>query len=113
VINFNPQVLTDAFTVNTAEITIPMSFGDTVQILDNNPNRIAIIFSAHTGPSIINIRPPQSENDGIWLADGAGPLILDYRNHGAMVGYAWYALNGAPFSDGQISVITSSYRPDR
>ena len=112
-INFNPQVLTDAFTVTTAEHTIPGMFGQTVQILENNPNRIAIIFSAFDGASVINIRPPQSERDGIYVPDLTAPTILDYRNHGAMVGYAWYALNTNPFGDSYISVIASSYRPDR
>jgi hypothetical protein len=113
VINFNPQVLTEAFTVSTEEITIPAMFGQTVQILENNPNRICIIFSAFEGASVINIRPPQTERDGIYLPDLAAPTILDYRNHGAMLGYAWYALNTNPFGDSYISVITSSYRPDR
>lgn len=112
-INFNPQILTDAFKVSTDVITVPAVMGDTVQILENDPNRIAILFTGYTGPSIVNIRPPESDQDGFWLPDGQQPMILDYRNHGAMVGYAWYALNGAPFEDSYISVITSSYRPDR
>lgn len=88
-------------------------FGNAVQILENDPNRIAIIFSAYVGPSIVNISQPEDEHDGFWLGDSQGPLILDYRNHGAMVGYSWYALNANPFSDGYVSAIVSSYRPDK
>lgn len=87
--------------------------GDTVQVLENNPNRIAVIFTAGSGPSTLNITPPTTASDGMYIYFTGGNIILDYRNHGAMVGYSWYAYNSAMMGDVEVSVIQSSYRPQR
>ena len=108
-INYNPQVLTDAFSVSTT--TTSLMGGAVEQILENNPNRVAVIFQAYEAPVIINIRRPSSSYDGFSLYTGLSPFVLEYRNHGAMVGYEWFAYNAGGFATAHVSVIESSYRP--
>lgn len=108
-INYNPQVLTDAFTVSTK--TTSISGGAVEQVLANNPNRVAVIFQAFEAPVILNIKPPSSSYDGFSLYTGLSPFVLEYRNHGAMVGYEWFAYNAGGFSTARVNVIESSYRP--
>lgn len=110
-INYNPQVLTDAFTVSSTTTTV--GSGETELILTNNPNRVAVIFQVYAAPCVLNIRPPASTYDGFSLYTGTAPVILEYRNHGAMLGYAWYAFNAGMMTAAQVNVIESSYRPRR
>ena len=107
---FNPQDLTDSFVVTSELVSVGM--GDTELVLVNDPNRVCSIISCPSASVTFNINPPTSEDDG-WRLTGANlPFVLIYRDHGAMVGYAWHCYNGGMFP-AEVSIISSIFRPER
>jgi hypothetical protein len=107
---FNPQVLTDSFVVTSELVSVGM--GDTELVLVNDPNRVCSIISCPSADVTFNINPPSSGDDGFRLTSANAPFVLIYRDHGAMVGYAWHCYNGGMFQ-AEVSIISSIFRPER
>ena len=110
-IAWNPQVLTDDFVVSSSLIEV--GFGATSEVIENNPNRVAMVISTYGSQCVLNISPPSSQNDGWQMISGQGPTFFIYQDVGAMVGYNWYAFNFGGFGVSYVSIIETSYRPNR
>lgn len=66
---------------------------DPMTIADANPNRVALVVAKDqtSEPAIISTVDTQSASVGIVLGQGHAPLILRFRDIGALVTRAWRA----------------------
>ena len=64
-----------------------------VQILPNNPNRLAAtIVNTSANTIVIKPSPDVSLTNGIVLAPSGDAITLNYKEDFHMVGMAWYAI---------------------
>jgi len=105
-INYAPSALIGDF--NISEIDVNASIPG-AQLVGNDADRIAIIFSASAaGPAGIGLEPLASSANGLQLTNAMPPLTLTYRDHGALVGRAWFGRSAAGVP---LHIITVAFRP--
>lgn len=74
------------------EFSYTLSAADTQLVAQQNPQRVAIIFSASANPTGYRISPKSdaTKDDGLWIPDGVAPVQFSHPTHGALVGQAWH-----------------------
>jgi hypothetical protein len=85
---FDPADLYSSFTINDGFVS-PVVGGTAVVFINDNPRRVALLFSASVGSLLI--RPVQlaDVNNGITITSGALPIVLTFAQFGGMVQRQW------------------------
>src|SRR5687768_8275657 len=88
-----PRLVNPAFDTKAHRFTCDVNFG---LVVDNNPNRVALIFSAEEATAIdLWLEPEIGGNGGLRITGGQNPWQLTYRDFGALVTREWYARGDA------------------
>lgn len=96
---FKPQVRSVALTANQS-----------VLVCSNSSQRFCLLFSALTG-GVCYLAPKTMSgiNQGLLLNTGGQPLMLNFRDHGGLVGMEWYCFTTV--AGQSIAVIEAMFTP--